>query len=264
MQSSALAGVSLRVERRSIMHLIETESVTKTFGEEVKVTALRGVNLQITAGEFVAIMGPSGSGKSSLLHILAGIEPPTTGKVLFEGKNLAEMSDDELTLLRRRRMGFIFQSFNLLPTLTALENVAVPLLLDGISAREASIKAKEILGHVSMGHREDHFPSQLSGGEQQRVAIARALVISPVALFADEPTGNLDTKNGEQVAAILRNLVDVQQQTIVMVTHDPKQALLADRVIHFCDGQIETDELVRRAPSGNKIKSNSPSCEVES
>lgn len=245
------------------MYLIETESVTKTFGEEVKVTALRGVNLQIAAGEFVAIMGPSGSGKSSLLHILAGIEPPTTGNVLFEGKNLAVMSDDQLTLLRRRRMGFIFQSFNLLPTLTALENVAVPLLLDGVSAREAGIKAKEYLNQVSMGHREGHFPSQLSGGEQQRVAIARALVIAPVLLFADEPTGNLDSKNGEQVSGILRNLVEKQNQTIVMVTHDPKQALQADRIIHFRDGQIETDELVRRNTIRDEAHSGSHRYGVE-
>lgn len=228
------------------MPVIETREVTKVFGDQVQVSALRGVDLEVGRGEFVAIMGPSGSGKSTLLHLLGGIEPPSSGSVLLEGSDLATLDDDQRTLMRRRRIGFIFQSFNLLPSLTAQENVALPLLLDGRAPREADQRAEAVLAQVGMEHRKDHLPSQMSGGEQQRVAIARALVIEPAVLLADEPTGNLDTAMSAQVVALLQHLVDEQQQTIVMVTHEPEVAAMATRIVHFRDGQIERDEAVTR------------------
>lgn len=227
------------------MVVIETQDVTKVYGaEEVRVEALRGISLQVPKGEFMAIMGPSGSGKSTLLHILGGLEVPTNGQVLLEGSDLAIMDDTQRTLIRRKRIGFIFQTFNLLPTLTAQENVALPLLLDGVGAKEADQRSQKMLAEVGMEHRRHHLPSKLSGGEQQRVAVARALVIEPALLLADEPTGNLDSANGQRVTSMLRNLVDVQQQTIVMVTHDAEVAAHADRLVHLRDGLIESEEII--------------------
>jgi putative ABC transport system ATP-binding protein len=225
------------------MALIETRQLTKNFGDaEIQVQVLRGVDLSINAGEFVAIMGPSGSGKSTLLSILGGIESPSTGDVLLEGVSLASLNDDQRTLLRRRRIGFIFQSFNLMQTLTAVENVALPLELDGVSRSEAFARAKISLERVEMLPRADHIPAKLSGGEQQRVAIARALVTNPAIILADEPTGNLDSRQGERVTELLRQLVREQGQTIVMVTHDSHVAHSASRLICFRDGMIESDQ----------------------
>ena len=224
------------------MVVLEARDVEKSYGSDgARVHALRGVDLKVGKGEFVAIMGPSGSGKSTFLHILGGVDVPTAGKVLLEGKDLAAMTDDERTLIRRQRMGFIFQSFNLLPAFTAEENVALPLELGGMSSGMARRQAAETLEMVGVGHRRDHIPSSMSGGEQQRVAIARALVTQPAILLADEPTGNLDSSNGLQVVALLRQLVDEQEQTIVMVTHDTDVAAQADRLVRLCDGQVETD-----------------------
>jgi putative ABC transport system ATP-binding protein len=196
------------------------------------------VDLTVRRGEFVAIMGPSGSGKSTLLHLLGGIDVPTSGQVLLEGTDLASLTDDRRTLIRRRRLGFIFQTFNLLPTLTAEENVSLPLELDGVSAAQAVKRAQAVLNLVGMSHRSSHIPSALSGGEQQRVAIARSLVIEPILLLADEPTGNLDSVNGRQVTTMLRCLVDESHQTIVMVTHDESVAAHADRIIRLRDGLV--------------------------
>ena len=222
------------------MYVIETRDLRKSYGsDELRVEALRGVNLKVPKGEFLAIMGPSGSGKSTMLHLLGGVEVPTTGQVLLEGTDLASLSDDGRTLIRRERMGFIFQSFNLLPAFTAEENVALPLELGGIHPSEARERASKMLEIVHMFHRRTHVPSQLSGGEQQRVAIARALVMEPALLLADEPTGNLDTAKGQEVTSLLRKLVDEQQQTIVMVTHDEHVAAHADRVVRLLDGQVE-------------------------
>ena len=224
------------------MAILEARDVTKSYGlGEAAVTALRGITTQIDQGEFVAIMGPSGSGKSTLLTILGGVEVPSTGEVRIEGVDLASLSEDERTILRRRRLGFVFQSFNLLPNLTAQENVALPLQLDGLRASDALQRASEALERVELSHRQTHLPSALSGGEQQRVAVARALVIQPALLLADEPTGNLDSRQSSRISALLEQLVTDQGQTIVMVTHDPSMAKIASRVIAIRDGQIERD-----------------------
>ena len=224
------------------MILLEARVLTKTYGSgELRVEALRGVDFTVEQGEFVAIMGPSGSGKSTLLHLLGGVDCPTSGQILLNGNDLANLSDDQRTVVRRQRIGFIFQTFNLLPMLSAMRNVALPLELDGVPTDEAKQRAQECLELVGMSHRRAHLPSALSGGEQQRVAIARALVIQPVLLLADEPTGNLDSANGRHVTALLRKLATEQRQTIVMVTHDRSVAAHADRLICLRDGLIESD-----------------------
>ena len=224
------------------MAILETRDETKSYGTgDGQVAALRRVSTRIEEGEFVAIMGPSGSGKSTLLTILGGVEAPSSGQVLLEGVDLASLSDDERTKLRRRRLGFIFQSFNLLPNLTAEENIALPLQLDGVKSAEAIRRAGESLELVEMQQRRTHLPSALSGGEQQRVAIARALVIRPALLLADEPTGNLDSRQSKRISSLLERLVTEQGQTIVMVTHDAAVARVARRIIAIRDGVIERD-----------------------
>jgi putative ABC transport system ATP-binding protein len=231
------------------MYVLETREVRKSFGEgEAAVEALRGVDMGVVAGEMLAIMGRSGSGKSTLLTLLGGVDVPTTGQVLLEGTDLATLKDDDRTLIRRRRIGFVFQAFNLLPILTAEENVALPLELDGIKAEIARERAAKSLELVGLSSRRTHLPGKMSGGEQQRVAIARALVIEPAILLADEPTGNLDSANGKRITQVLRELVDQHGQTIVMVTHDPAVADQADRVIYLADGQVEREETNRVTP----------------
>jgi putative ABC transport system ATP-binding protein len=226
----------------AIVPVIEATGIVKTFDTgAVSVQALREVDLTVEQGEFLAIVGSSGSGKSTLLSILGGVDTPTEGRVLLEGIDLASVSDDERTLLRRRRMGFVFQAFNLLPTLSAIENVALPLELDGVSAREARERAAAALEKVNLAKREDHLPSMMSGGEQQRVAVARALVIKPALVLGDEPTGNLDSVNGEQVIRLFRDLVDKQGQTVVIVTHEMHVTDYADRIVRLRDGHIESE-----------------------
>lgn len=209
---------------------------------EVTVHALEGIGLDLYPGEFVAIMGPSGSGKSTLLHLLAGLDIPTAGTIEMGQQTLSSMSDRELTLLRRRKISIVFQFFNLLPDLTALENVALPLLLEGQSAQESHAAAKQALAWVGLLDRETHSADRLSGGEQQRVAIARAMVFQPELILADEPTGNLDHRTGQKVLELLRQAADEDEKTIVMVTHDPLAAVFADRVVFLTDGRI-VDEL---------------------
>jgi putative ABC transport system ATP-binding protein len=224
------------------MTILEALDVTRSYGTgDAAVAALRGITARIHEGEFVAIMGPSGSGKSTLLTILGGVESPTSGHVLIEGTDLAEISEDERTKLRRRRLGFIFQSFNLLPNLTAEENVALPMQLDGRKGEEVNERAREALSLVEMLPRATHLPSALSGGEQQRVAVARALAIRPALLLADEPTGNLDSRQSQRISSLLKSLVEEKGQTIVMVTHDPAVAAVASRLIAIRDGLIERD-----------------------
>jgi putative ABC transport system ATP-binding protein len=230
--------------------VIQTIGVTKTYASGgAPVHAVRGIDLTVQKGEFLAIVGPSGSGKSSLLSLIGGIDTPTTGQVLLEGVDLATLSDDDRTILRRRRIGFIFQAFNLLPTLSAVENVALALELDAVRESEARPRALAAIESVGLAARGEHLPSMLSGGEQQRVAVARALVINPALVLADEPTGNLDSVSSRQVVQLLRDLVDKQGQTVVIVTHDLQLAEIADRTVRVRDGLIESDVPRRRAPS---------------
>ena len=205
---------------------------------EVMVDALQDVDFVVRQGEFVAIMGPSGAGKSTLLHLMGGLDTPSDGDVALGGKRLAHLSDDEITIVRRRQVGFIFQFFNLLPTLTAAENVALPMLIDGKRMEDYAARVDELLNLVGLGDRRDHKPDQLSGGEQQRVAIARAFVSDPKIVLADEPTGNLDSKSGTTVLELLRRTCKDLNGTVVMVTHDPRAASYADRVVFLKDGRI--------------------------
>ena len=221
-------------------HLVELRDVHRTYrrGEET-VRALRGVSLAVDAGDFLVVTGPSGSGKSTLLHIMAGLDRPSAGDVLLEGTSLSAMSDDDLTLRRRRGIGFIFQFFHLLPTLSATDNVGLPLLLDGLGPDEIRTRAGQALERVGLGHRADHRPREMSGGEQQRVAIARALVIRPSLILADEPTGNLDSASGADILQILRDAPAEYGAAVVLVTHQPDAALPGERTLSMRDGLIE-------------------------
>jgi len=222
--------------------IVEASGLGKAYQMgEVTVDALRGVDFVVRDGEFVAVMGPSGSGKSTLLHLLGGLDRPSDGEVALAGRRLARMDDDQVTIVRRRQVGFVFQFFNLLPTLSAAENVALPLLIDGKRRKDYAARVDELLALVGLSERRDHKPDQLSGGEQQRVAIARALVTEPEIVLADEPTGNLDSTAGMEILRLLRRACDEKGQTIVMVTHDPRAASYADRVVFLQDGQIVRD-----------------------
>jgi ABC-type lipoprotein export system ATPase subunit len=225
--------------------ILRAEKLEKTFaaaaGAEAAVPAVRGVDLVVERGEFVAITGASGSGKSTLLHMLGGITRPTAGRVLLEGTDLATLDDDALAAVRRRRIGFVFQRYNLLPELTLVENVALPLVLDGRRRGPAEAAARQALEAVGMAHRATHRPDGLSGGEQQRGAIARALVTAPAVVLADEPTGALDSVNSQRVVDMLRDLVCSRGQTVMLVTHDPSIAAAAGRTIRMRDGRIESD-----------------------
>jgi putative ABC transport system ATP-binding protein len=228
----------LNLKRRTVL---EARRVWKVYGTKVQVKALQGIDLPISEGEFVAIQGPSGSGKSTLMHILGCLERPTQGEVVIEGVNIAELSQDELAEIRGKKMGFVFQQFNLLPRTTAQKNVEMPLVFLGIGRRERHKRAAELLDEVGLGDRLNHTSSQLSGGEQQRVAIARALVSNPTIIFADEPTGNLDTNSSMEIMAILRKLND-EGKTLVVVTHDSEIANWADRIVRLQDGRIMENE----------------------
>ncbi|MCK6549468.1 ABC transporter ATP-binding protein [Myxococcota bacterium] len=219
--------------------MITIENVTKSYTQgAVEVTALRGVSLVIERGRFVSIMGPSGSGKSTLLHLVGALDRPTTGAISIDGQPIQAMSDDERTLLRRERIGFVFQFFNLLPTLSAIENVCLPALLANKPRDEVLPRAKELLQRFGLGHRIEHRSTALSGGEMQRVAVARALIMSPPVILADEPTGNLDSKTGQEILELLRHASRELGRTIVMVTHDAKAASYGDSVIELADGRV--------------------------
>ena len=219
---------------------VRAVSLTRTFQVgETRVEALRGINLEIPRGQFVALVGPSGSGKSTFLNLVGGLDRPTDGELWIDGVELGASKEKVLTEHRRQRVGFVFQSFNLLPRLTALENVALPLIFVGVAERERLARARELLAQVGLGERIDHRPTQLSGGEQQRVAIARALVGRPAIILADEPTGNLDSVTGQEIMALLRELNRDKGVTLLLVTHDPEAAAFAGRVIRMRDGRIE-------------------------
>ena len=208
---------------------------------ENDITALAGVSLDIAKGSFVVVMGPSGSGKSTLLHLIGGLDRPSSGDLLVDGRLIGQMADDEVTLFRRTKIGFVFQFFNLLPTLTALENITLPFVLDGVSKGEADRKAHLLLEKVGLEPRKHHLPEELSGGEIQRVAMARALAFDPPILLADEPTGNLDSKNGDAILSLLRRINQEQGCTVVMVTHSQEAASYGDRIILLRDGRVEKE-----------------------
>lgn len=221
------------------MLVLETQGLTKYYQMgTVTVTALDGIDFSVQRGEFIAIMGPSGSGKSTLLHLLGGLDKPTSGEVILAGQQLSQLGDDEITRFRRRKVGFIFQFYNLLPTLTTAENIALPLLIDGQPIGSHRQQIADLLALVNLSDRADHRPDQLSGGQQQRVAIARAFVNDPEIVLADEPTGNLDSRSGAAILDLLRRACRDLGATIVIVTHDPRAASYADRVVFLKDGQI--------------------------
>jgi putative ABC transport system ATP-binding protein len=221
--------------------IVSARDLERVFGEgDTAVRALDGVSIDFPRGKFTAIMGPSGSGKSTLMHLLAGLDRPTAGEVVIDGISVSGLDDSELTQLRRDKVGFVFQFYNLLPVLTAKENLLLPLSLAG---RDPDPKLfDQLVEAVGIGDRLDHRPSELSGGQQQRVAIARALISKPTVVFADEPTGNLDSKSGEDVLGLMREAVDRFRQTVVMVTHDASAAAIADRVVMLVDGKVVRDE----------------------
>ena len=221
--------------------VVSTHDVTRRYGEgDAAVDALRGITLDIVPGQFAAVMGPSGSGKSTLMHIMAGLDKPTSGTVAIAGTDVTNLSDKRLTLLRRHQVGFIFQFFNLLPTLTAEENILLPLQIAGQKPDKEWVDT--VIERTGLSDRLDHRPAQLSGGQQQRVAIARALISRPAVIFADEPTGNLDSTTSGEILTLLREAVDAYGQTTVMVTHDARAAASADRVLFLADGLIVRDE----------------------
>jgi putative ABC transport system ATP-binding protein len=221
------------------MAILETRALRKQYqlGEHI-VDALAGVDFVVEKGEFVAIMGPSGSGKSTLLHLLGGLDRPSDGEVTLANQRLSILDDNQATLVRRHNIGFVFQFFNLLPTLTTEENIALPLIIDGQNVRKHSERIDSLLDLVGLRERRNHKPDQLSGGEQQRVAIARALITEPAIVLADEPTGNLDTKTGRTIMELLRRSCDEFNQTVIVVTHDPRAAAYADRTVFLRDGVV--------------------------
>ena len=227
------------------MSLIETHDLTRTYvmGSE-EIHALRGVSIEIERGEYIAIMGPSGSGKSTLMNLIGCLDTPTSGSYLLNGKQVARMNDNELAEIRNKEIGFVFQTFNLLPRASALRNVELPLVYAGVPAKERSRRARAVLEQVELGDRVNHRPNELSGGQRQRVALARALVNSPSILLADEPTGNLDSKTGSEIMGLFERLHQAGH-TIVVVTHEADIAGYADRTIHLRDGRVERD--IRRA-----------------
>ena len=243
-------ALSVETSAVSAESVVAARDVTRIFGEgDAEVHALRGVSIDFPRGRFTAIMGPSGSGKSTLMHILAGLDRPTSGSVGIDGTEIVGIGDVELTMLRRKKVGFVFQFFNLLPILNAQENIELPLAI----AREEPDRAweQELIGAVGLSDRLSHRPDELSGGQQQRVAIARALLPRPTVIFGDEPTGNLDSRTSEEVLGLLRRAVDEYGQTIIMVTHDARSAAEADRIVFLRDGQVVRDE--RRRMSADQI-----------
>lgn len=226
------------------MDILKTVELAKTYGSgDTSVEALKKTDIVIGEGEFVAVTGPSGSGKSTLLHLLGGLDRPTSGRVMIDGKNIYSLSETELSIFRRRKVGFIFQFYNLIPVLTAEENITLPMLLDNKKADSGYVD--ELMSLLGLQDRRDHLPNQLSGGQQQRVSIGRALACKPSIIFADEPTGNLDRKSGKEVVELLRLSVSKYHQTLVVITHDLDIASQADRIISLEDGSVVRDEVMR-------------------
>ena len=218
--------------------VIRLQEVWKTYQiGDINVDALRGLNIEIKKGEFVAVQGPSGSGKSTAMNLIGCLDYPTKGKVLLENHDISKLSESDLAQVRGKKIGFVFQQFNLIPELSAMENVALPMIFQGMPAPKRIKRARELLQKVELGHRENHRPNELSGGQQQRVSIARALANDPEFILADEPTGNLDSETGKHIMKMLSELHEKEKKTIILVTHDEKVAAMADRTIHMVDGR---------------------------
>ncbi len=227
------------------MEILRVENLTKVYGKgENEVRALDGVSFSVEKGEFVAVIGPSGSGKSTLLHILGGVDRPTSGRVLMDGKDVYAQNEEQLAIFRRRQVGLIYQFYNLIPVLNVTENITLPVLMDGQKVNRDRLK--ELITTLKLDGRENHLPNQLSGGQQQRVSIGRALMNAPAVVLADEPTGNLDSKNSKEIVDLLKISNEKYGQTLIVITHDESIALQADRIISIDDGKITRDEVIRR------------------
>ena len=227
------------------MEILRVENLTKIYGKgENEVRALDGVSFSVNKGEFIAVIGPSGSGKSTLLHILGGVDRPTSGRVLMDGKDVYAQNEEQLAIFRRRQVGLIYQFYNLIPVLNVTENITLPVLMDGQKVN--SDRLKELITTLGLTGRENHLPNQLSGGQQQRVSIGRALMNAPAVVLADEPTGNLDSKNSKEIVDLLKVSNEKYGQTLIVITHDESIALQADRIISIDDGKITRDEVIRR------------------
>ena len=227
------------------MEILRVENLTKVYGKgENEVRALDGVSFSVNKGEFIAVIGPSGSGKSTLLHILGGVDRPTSGKVFMDGKDVYAQNEDQLAIFRRRQVGLIYQFYNLIPVLNVTENITLPVLMDGQKVNRDRLK--ELITTLGFTGRENHLPNQLSGGQQQRVSIGRALMNAPAVVLADEPTGNLDSKNSKEIVDLLKISNEKYGQTLIVITHDESIALQADRIISIDDGKITRDEVIRR------------------
>ncbi|MGN0436169.1 MAG: ABC transporter ATP-binding protein [Wujia sp.] len=222
------------------MEIIKTDNLTKVYGKgDTAVTAVDHISFSVNKGEFVSIVGASGSGKTTLLHLLGGVDTPDEGTVMLDGEDIYKLDDNKRSVMRRRKIGFIFQQYNLIPVLTAEENIKMPLLLDGRMVNQKELD--ELMDRLGLSERRNHLPNQLSGGQQQRVAIGRALINKPSIVIADEPTGNLDKKNSEEVISLLKMIVEREKQTLILVTHEHDIAAMADRIIHLEDGRIISD-----------------------
>lgn len=233
------------MRRIRVMEIVKVENLTKTYGEGInQVKALDDVSFSIEKGDFVAIIGPSGSGKSTLLHILGGVDKPTSGKVFMDGNDVYKQDDEKLAIFRRRQVGLIYQFYNLIPVLNVVENMTLPVLMDSRAVNEERLS--ELLSTLSLHGRENHLPNQLSGGQQQRVSIGRALMNAPAVVLADEPTGNLDSKNSQDIIELLKESNRKYNQTLIIITHDESIALQANRIISIDDGKITRDEVIRR------------------
>ena len=227
------------------MEILRVENLTKVYGKgENEVRALDDVSFSVNKGEFIAVIGPSGSGKSTLLHILGGVDRPTSGRVLMDGKDVYAQNEEQLAIFRRRQVGLIYQFYNLIPVLNVTENITLPVLMDGQKVN--SDRLKELITTLKLDGRENHLPNQLSGGQQQRVSIGRALMNAPAVVLADEPTGNLDSKNSKEIVDLLKISNEKYGQTLIVITHDESIALQADRIISIDDGKITRDEVIRR------------------
>ena len=227
------------------MEILRVEKLTKIYGKgENEVRALDGVSFSVNKGEFIAVIGPSGSGKSTLLHILGGVDRPTSGRVLMDGKDVYAQNEEQLAIFRRRQVGLIYQFYNLIPVLNVTENITLPVLMDGQKVNRDRLK--ELITTLGLNGRENHLPNQLSGGQQQRVSIGRALMNAPAVVLADEPTGNLDSKNSKEIVDLLKISNEKYGQTLIVITHDESIALQADRIISIDDGKITRDEVIRR------------------